>query len=92
MILKEMTGTVTHISKELNILREGIPNLQKRTLTLEENDGQKSYLEIRGKFLGLIENQRIEVGTRVNINYVFQGSEKNGKKYNNILINNIKRL
>lgn len=92
MVSKEMTGTVTYIGRELNIIREGIPNLQKRMITLEEDDGQKSYLEIRGKFLSLIEKQKIETGTRVHINYIFQGSEKSGKKYNNILINNIKRL
>lgn len=87
-----MEGTVTEISSLVYIKRSTIPDLYKKVLTVEEDDGQVSYPEIRNNNLNLLESQHIEVGVRVKIDYVFQGSSKNGKRYNNIYINDIKRV
>ena len=82
-----------HVVGELvHIKREGIPDLYKRVLTMETPDGQILYPELRNGKLKMIEAEGIKQGSTVEIQYLFQGSEKNGKRYNNIYIYTIKTI
>lgn len=88
----KLKGTITHIGELVHIEREGIPDLYKKTLTVELDDSQILYPEIRNQRLKLFEKEMIESGNKVEIGFTFEGSEKNGKRYNNIYINSIKCL
>lgn len=59
----------------------------KRVLTLETRDGQVLYCELRR--MNLLDG--MPVGTIIDVDISFSGSEKNGKKYNNIFINKMTR-
>lgn len=83
-------GVVTEIGELTHIQRSGIPDINKVVLTVETIDGQILYPELRNKKLQLLEN--IEEGCVVNIEFSFEGSEKNNKRYNNIYINNLIKL
>jgi hypothetical protein len=85
-------GTVHAIGELVHIKREGIPDLFKRVLTVETPDGQVLFPELRNGKLKMIESENITEGSTVDIQYLFQGSEKNGKRYNNIYIFTIKAI
>ena len=85
-------GVITHIGELVHIQREGIPDLYKKVLTLETIDGQILYPEIRNKKLTLLDKLEIYPNSTVEIEFSFEGSEKNGKRYNNIYINSIKTI
>lgn len=85
-------GTVNKIHELIHIEREGIPDLEKRILTIETPDGQILYPELRNAKLPLLERENIQEGDAVEIEILFQGSHKNGKNYNNIYIYSIKGI
>lgn len=87
-----LKGTVQEVGELVHIERVGIPTLHKRVLTVETPDGQILYPELRNNKLKLIEAGNIQEGSTVEIEYLFQGSEKNGKRYNNIYIYSIKNI
>ena len=87
-----LKGTVHVVGELVHIKREGIPDLYKRVLTMETPDGQILYPELRNGKLKMIEAEGIKQGSTVEIQYLFQGSEKNGKRYNNIYIYSIKNI
>lgn len=87
-----LKGTVRMIGELVHIKRDGIPDLYKKVLTIETPDGQILFPELRNGKLKMLENQGIEVGSTVAIQYLFQGSEKNGKRYNNIYIYSIETI
>lgn len=84
--------TVTGMSELLHIKRKGKGDLFKRVLDVVTDDGQVFYAELRNSKLKLFEQQGIETGCRASLEFVFQGSQKQEKKYNNIYITDIKRL
>ena len=86
----KIKGVITEIGDLVHIQREGIPDLYKKVLTLETIDEQILYPEVRNAKLKLLEN--IYKNSTVEIEFSFEGSEKNGKRYNNIYINNITKL
>lgn len=88
----ELIAEITQISDLTQIRRTTRPDLYKKTLTLQTSDGQVLYPEIRNSLLKVLDREGIEVGTLVKVQITFQGSEKAGKQYNNILIQTIKRL
>lgn len=88
----KLKGTVHVVGEELHIERNGIPDLFKRVLTIETPDGQILYPELRNAKLKMIESEGIKQGSTVEIEYLFQGSEKNDKRYNNIYIYSIKSI
>lgn len=90
--LFELKGTITNMDELIHIRREGIPDLYKRVLTIEMDDTQVLFVEVRNKRLKLLEKEMIELYNRVEIKFNFQGSEKNGKRYNNIYVISIKKL
>jgi hypothetical protein len=87
-----LKGTVQLIGEEVHIPRKGIPDLYKRVLTVETADGQVVFPEIRNGKLRMLANEKIMEGSIVNIEFLFQGSEKGGKRYNNVYINSISRV
>lgn len=86
----KIKGVITEIGELVHIQREGIPDLYKKVLTLETIDEQVLYPEVRNAKLKLLEN--MYENSTVEIEFSFEGSEKNGKRYNNIYINNITKL
>lgn len=88
----KVKGVVTHIGELVHIQREGIPDLYKKVLTLETIDGQILYPEIRNKKLTMLDEKEIYPNSTVKIEFSFEGSEKNGKRYNNVHIKSIKKL
>jgi len=80
----KLTAIVEEISEMVQIRRVGKPDLYKRVLTLKTDDYQVLYPEIRNTGLKIIEREGIEINSLVEITFTFQGTEKDGKKYNNI--------
>ncbi len=87
-----LTAKITEIGELIQIRRTTKPDMYKRVLTLETEDSQILYPEIRNTGLKILEREGIVIGDTVDIEYTFQGAEKNEKKYNNILIQSIKRI
>jgi hypothetical protein len=88
----KLKGTVHLIGELVHIKREGIPDLHKKVLTVETPDGQVLFPEVRNGKLKMLEAEGIAQGSTVEIEYLFQGSEKNGKRYNNIYVFSIKKI
>lgn len=88
----KLKGVVTEIGELVHIQRTNIPDLYKRVLVVETIDGQKLYPELRNAKLKLLDREQINEGSTVEIEYSFEGSEKNGKRYNNVYLNSIKRV
>ena len=86
----KIKGVITEIGELVHIQREGIPDLYKRVLTVETNDEQVLYPEVRNGKLKMLDS--LYENSVVEIEFSFEGSEKNGKRYNNIYVNNITRL
>ncbi len=86
----KIKGVITEIGELVHIQREGIPDLYKKVLTIETIDEQILYPEVRNAKLKLLDN--MYENSTVEIEFSFEGSEKNGKRYNNIYINNITKL
>ena len=83
----KITGTLNFIGDLVHIPRKG-NDLYKRVLTITTPDNQKLFPELRNNRLSLIDD--LSVGDYVEIEFSFEGSEKNDKRYNNIFIFNIK--
>lgn len=88
----KLKGTVHVVGDLVHIERNDIPDLHKRVLTVETPDGQILFPELRNGRLKMLESENITQGSTVEIEYLFQGSEKNGKRYNNIYIYSIKAI
>lgn len=86
----KIKGVITEIGDLVHIQRTGIPDLYKRVLTIETIDEQVLYPEVRNGKLKLLDD--LYENSTVEIEFSFEGSEKNDKRYNNIYINNITRL
>lgn len=86
------SALITHISEVVHVKRDNVPDLYKRIITVVEPDEQTSFCELRNAKLKLFERLQLQEGDNVLIEYSHEGSEKNGKKYNNIYINNISKL
>lgn len=87
-----LTAEVKQIDELIQIRRTTKPDMYKRVLTLETSDGQILFPEIRNNTLKVLDREGIIEGTIVEVQISFQGSEKGGNKYNNILIQNIKKI
>jgi len=87
-----LNATVHVVGELVHIKRDGIPDLYKRVLTVETPDGQVLFPELRNGKLKMLEAEGIKQGSTVEMQFLFQGSEKNGKRYNNIYIYTIKTI
>lgn len=86
----KQVGIITDIQELYHVKRINKPDIYKRVFTFTSVDGQIHYPEIRNQKLKLLDY--ISEGDTVEIQFLMQGSEKNGKKYNNILIHSIKPI
>lgn len=87
-----LEGFVTDISPIQQIRRTTKPDLIKRTVTIVTESGQKVFMEIRNAFIKELQREGIEKNSFVEVDYTFEGSEKSGNKYNNIVMKKIKLL
>ena len=79
-----INGYITYISPEIEVRNVGRPMYLKKMVTVVGNDGQKFFGEIRKNKLALLEI--VNIGRELKIGYLFEGSERDDKKYNNIYI------
>lgn len=77
---------------ELSDVQTNTKSFSKALLSLETEDGQVFFAELKNKAIEQLSKQSIEIGCVVLVDVVHNGSEKNGKKYNNICIRKIKRI
>lgn len=91
---KEFTlcGFVEDIGEIQQIRRTTKPDLLKRTISIVTEDGQKVYMEIRNSYIKELQREGVEKNSYVEVNYVFEGSERNDKRYNNIILKKIKLI
>lgn len=87
-----LCGFITDIGEIQQIRRTTKPDILKRTISVITEDNQKVFMEIRNASIKELQREGVENNSYVNIGFVFEGSEKNGKKYNNIIIKNIKLI
>lgn len=79
-------GVITEISEELKFKRpQG--NITKVNIDIELENGEILFAEIRNHRLKLVD--KIVIGESYFIDIVFEGSYKNGRKYNNLTVHNI---
>ena len=87
-----LEGFVTDIGPIQQIRRTTKPDIIKRTVTIVTESGQKVFMEIRNAFIKELQREGIEKNSFVKVDYTFEGSEKSGNKYNNIVMKKIKLL
>lgn len=88
--LNFITGYITYISPEIEVNNVGRPMYLKRMVTVVSNDGQKFFGEIRKNKLTLLDS--INTRQELKIGYLFEGSEKDNKRYNNIYIDTLENV
>lgn len=82
---------VTNIGPLEQIRRVNKGDIFKQTIDFEHPESdQKLYCEIRNSGLKVLDREGIEIGSIVDITIEFQGSEKFDRKYNNLIITDIK--
>lgn len=81
---------VRFISEPQYFRRNKKPDFTKVQIDLMTPDMQVFYAEVRNSNIRQLNN--IFVGDIVEVDYIFAGSEKDGKKYNNIYVLNIRKL
>lgn len=86
----KLQGKIEEIGDLVHITRDNLSDLFKKILVITTSDSQRLYPEIRNNNLNQLDN--IKVNDIVDIEYTFEGSEKNGKRYNNIYINQITKV
>lgn len=83
------TGYFQGMSKPELITIEGKPTKKRAIVTIITEDEQKAFFEVRDAMIARIEKIGIRKGDEVQIGFVFIGSEKSGRFYNNLFINEI---
>lgn len=84
-----LVGYFEKMSTPEDIIIERKPSKKRAVVTIVTEDGQKAFFEIRDGIIARIEKMGIRLGDQVEIGFVFIGSEKNGRIYNNLFINEI---
>lgn len=87
--LNWLVGFINHITEVEAIKIDSKKTIYKALLTFETEDGQVAYFEIRKKVIDTIKTAEMTSGSKVKIGYVFMGSSKGDKVYNNLYINEI---
>jgi hypothetical protein len=85
--MTNLVGILTAMTEPTQILKENGSKMTRSVLTIETSDGQKGFFEARVKTIERISKLNIGIGDEVTIGYVFIGSEKNDKLYNNLFVN-----
>ena len=87
--LTPFTGYFEGMSKPELIVIEGKPTKKRAIITIITEDEQKAFFEVRDAIIARVEKLGIRKGDEVSVGFVFIGSEKNNKIYNNLFINEI---
>lgn len=87
--LTPFTGYFEGMSKPELITIEGKPTKKRAIVTVTTEDEQKAFFEVRDAVIARIEKLGIRKGDEISIGFVFIGSEKNNRIYNNLFINQI---
>lgn len=82
------TGTFEAMTPPVIIDRVG-KKIQRSLITITTEDGQTGFFEARDRIIGFIEANNIKIGQKVKVGFVFMGSQKEDRQYNNIFINEI---
>ena len=88
-LLTPFVGYFEKMSKPEAIIVEGRDPKKRAVVTVTTEDEQKAFFEVRDALISRIEKLGVIRGDVVEIGFVFIGSEKNGRTYNNIFINQI---
>lgn len=88
----KLRGVVENIGELIHMKKREKADLYKKVLTVTTSDNQKLYVDVINQRLKILDSENIQEGTIVDIEYSFKGSERDGKKYNNIFCNSIKRV
>ena len=87
--LTMFTGYFQSMSKPELIIAEGRPTKKRAIITITTEDEQKAFFEVRDAIIAKVDKIGIRKGDEVEIGFVFIGSDKNGRLYNNLFINKI---
>lgn len=88
--LTQFTGQFTSMTKpEFITNTDGKPVKRRSVVRIITEDGQLAFFEVRDVVINRIERLGIQPGDMIKIGFVFIGSEKNGRIYNNLFINHI---
>jgi len=88
-VLTPFIGYFEKMSTPELIKVQGKPDKKRAVVTLVTEDDQKAFFEVREAVISRIEKMGIRTGDQIEIGFVFIGSEKNGRTYNNLFINQI---
>jgi len=89
---KQLTPFIGYFEKMTTpetIVAEGKIPKRRALVTIVTEDEQKAFFEVRDVVISRIEKMGIRTGDQIEIGFVFIGSEKNGRTYNNLFINQI---
>jgi DNA helicase TIP49 (TBP-interacting protein) len=87
--LTPFVGYFERMSKPELIVIEGKPTKKRAIVTVTTEDEQKAFFEVRDAMIAKIEKIGLRKGDEITVGFVFIGSEKNGRTYNNLFINQI---
>ncbi len=87
--LTTMVGYIDKITEPELMTLEGKPTRKRSVVTIVTEDDQKAYFEIRDAVIARMDKLGFRKGDQVEIGYVLIGSEKAGRCYNNLFINQI---
>ena len=82
-------GYFEKMSKPEAIIVEGREPKKRALVTVVTEDEQKAFFEVRDAVIARIDKLGLRPGDQVEIGFVFIGSEKNDRTYNNLFINQI---
>lgn len=88
-VLTPFIGYFEKMSTPELIPVEGKQTKKRAVVTVVTEDEQKAFFEVREAVISRIEKMGIRPGDQIQIGFVFIGSEKNGRTYNNLFINQI---
>jgi hypothetical protein len=88
-LLTPFIGYFETMSNPETIVAEGKTPKRRALVTIVTEDEQKAFFEVRDVVIARIQKMGIRPGDQIEIGFVFIGSEKNGRTYNNLFINQI---
>lgn len=88
-VLTPFIGYFEKMSTPEQIVTEGRLSKKRALVTIVTEDDQKAFFEVRDAVIARIEKMGIRPGDQIEIGFVFIGSEKNNRTYNNLFINQI---
>ena len=88
-LLTPFVGYFEKMSTPETIVIDGRPIKKRAVVTIVTEDEQKAFFEVRDAVILRIEKMGIRLGDQIEVGFVLIGSEKNGRTYNNLFINQI---